>query len=80
MFLCAKTASAAPAALGFAGYLLRLLGDGEAAMPWIAFGAVVLFTFLAFWVPITIWAVGLGHILIGLVWKNLAPRLLGSKE
>jgi basic amino acid/polyamine antiporter, APA family len=26
MFLCAKTASAATAALGFAGYLLQLLG------------------------------------------------------
>ncbi|WP_416193095.1 APC family permease [Nitrobacter sp. TKz-YC01] len=46
MFLCAKTASAATAALGFAGYLLRLLGDGETAMPWIAFVAVVLFTLL----------------------------------
>lgn len=46
MFLCAKTASAATAALGFAGYLLRLIGDGEAAMPWIALGAVGLFTLL----------------------------------
>lgn len=46
MFLCAKTASAATAALGFAGYLLRLLGNGEAAMPWIALGAVALFTLL----------------------------------
>ncbi len=46
MFLCAKTASAATAALGFAGYLLRLLGDGETAMPWIAVVAVVLFTLL----------------------------------
>jgi APA family basic amino acid/polyamine antiporter len=46
MFLCAKTASAATAALGFAGYLLRLVGGGEAAMPWVAFGAVVLFTLL----------------------------------
>jgi APA family basic amino acid/polyamine antiporter len=46
MFLCAKTASAATAALGFAGYLLRLLSDGQAAMPWIALGAVALFTLL----------------------------------
>ena len=29
MFLCAKSASAATAALGFAGYLLRLSGGGE---------------------------------------------------
>jgi len=46
MFLCAKTASAATAALGFGGYLLRLVGNGEAAMPWLALGAVVLFTLL----------------------------------
>jgi len=46
MFLCAKTASAATAALGFAGYLLRLIGDGEAAMSRLALGAVVLFTLL----------------------------------
>lgn len=46
MFLCAKTASAATAALGFAGYLLRLMGDGEAATPWMALGAVALFTLL----------------------------------
>ena len=31
--------------------------------------------FLAFWVPVTIWVVGLGLILIGLAWKTLAPRL-----
>lgn len=46
MFLCAKTASAATGALGFSGYLLRLVGGGEAAMPWVALGAVVLFTLL----------------------------------
>ncbi|EAQ34281.1 amino acid permease family protein [Nitrobacter sp. Nb-311A] len=46
MFLCSKTASAATAALGFSGYLLRLVGGGEAAMPWVAFSAVVLFTLL----------------------------------
>nr|WP_301293775.1 APC family permease [Nitrobacter winogradskyi] len=46
MFLCAKTASAATAALGFSGYLLRFVGGGESAMPWVAFGAVVLFTLL----------------------------------
>lgn len=46
MFLCAKTASAATAALGFAGYLLRLLGDSQSAMQWIALGAIALFTVL----------------------------------
>jgi APA family basic amino acid/polyamine antiporter len=33
MFLCAKTASAATAALGFAGYLLRILDYGDATVP-----------------------------------------------
>lgn len=46
MFLCAKTASAATAALGFGGYLLRLLGADLGLMPWLAVGAVVLFTIL----------------------------------
>lgn len=46
MFLCAKTASAASAALGFSGYFLRLLGSSLEAMPLIAVGAVVLFTVL----------------------------------
>lgn len=46
MFLCAKTASAATAALGFGGYLLRLLGADLALMPWLAVGAVALFTTL----------------------------------
>lgn len=46
MFLCAKTASAATAALGFGGYFLRLLGADLALMPWLAVGAVVLFTTL----------------------------------
>jgi len=31
--------------------------------------------FLAFWVPLTIWVIGLGLILLGLAWKAFAPRL-----
>lgn len=46
MFLCAKTASAATAALGFSGYFLRLLGVSLDAMPTVAMGAVALFTIL----------------------------------
>jgi APA family basic amino acid/polyamine antiporter len=46
MFLCAKTASAATAALGFAGYLLRLTGGDLDAMPPVAAAAVALFTIL----------------------------------
>ncbi len=41
MFLLAKSASAATAALGFAGYLLHALGrGGGAALPWLAVAAV----------------------------------------
>jgi basic amino acid/polyamine antiporter, APA family len=40
MFLCAKTASAAAAALGFSGYLLNALGQDAAWLPYLAAGAV----------------------------------------
>ncbi|MBM0169505.1 APC family permease [Altererythrobacter sp. C41] len=46
MFLCAKSASAATAALGFAGYFLRLIGGSLDAMPFVAAGAAALFTLL----------------------------------
>ncbi|HEY8521834.1 MAG TPA: APC family permease [Gammaproteobacteria bacterium] len=47
MFLCAKSASAATAALGFAGYFGRLIGlDPAAAKTALAVGAVVLLTAL----------------------------------
>jgi len=48
MFLCAKSASAATAALGFSGYLLTILGYGQTAyrMP-LAVAAVALLTVLA---------------------------------
>lgn len=43
MFLCAKTASAATAALGFAGYLLQMLGHQSLVVP-VAVAAVVALT------------------------------------
>ena len=46
VFLLSKTASAATAALGFAGYLLQLTGR-DADKTWIAAGAVLAFTLLA---------------------------------
>jgi APA family basic amino acid/polyamine antiporter len=46
VFLCAKTASAATAALGFAGYFSHLFGLDPALRPALAAGAVVLFTAL----------------------------------
>jgi APA family basic amino acid/polyamine antiporter len=45
MFLCAKSASAATAALGFAGYLLSASGLGDEAMRvWLALAVVVVLT------------------------------------
>jgi len=47
MFLCAKSASAATAALGFAGYLLNALGrDGSYLLVPVAAGVVVVLTIL----------------------------------
>lgn len=46
MFLCAKTASAATAALGFAGYLLHALGADTHYLVVVAVGAVVVLTIL----------------------------------
>ncbi len=44
MFLCAKTASAATAALGFTGYLLNAIGQGQEWLVPIALGTVVVLT------------------------------------
>jgi APA family basic amino acid/polyamine antiporter len=44
MFFCAKSASAATAALGFAGYLLTALGQEAAWRAWIAVGVVAALT------------------------------------
>lgn len=66
MFLCAKSASAATAALGFAGYALPLVGGTPEAMPYVAVGAAALITLLVLggmrrssWVNITIVSVTL---------------------
>lgn len=46
MFLLAKSASAATAALGFSGYVLAITGASMLSVRWLAFGAVLLFTVL----------------------------------
>lgn len=46
MFLCAKTASAATAALGFAGYLIQLLNIDSISIVPIAAGASIVLTLL----------------------------------
>jgi APA family basic amino acid/polyamine antiporter len=47
MFLCAKTASAATAAIGFAGYLLNLTGQETAWLAPMAVGTVAVLTVIA---------------------------------
>ncbi|MGI6300150.1 MAG: APC family permease [Verrucomicrobiota bacterium] len=44
MFVVAKSASAATAALGFAGYLLAFLGYSRGAIVWVAVAVVILVT------------------------------------
>ena len=44
MFLCAKTASAATAALGFSGYVLNFLGQDTSWLIPLAIGTVVILT------------------------------------
>lgn len=47
MFLCAKSASAATAALGFAGYLLNFVGQDMAWLPLVAVAVVAVLTAIA---------------------------------
>lgn len=42
---------------------------------WIAVAGLIACLFLAFWVPVGIWAAGLGLIGVGLVWRRLTRRL-----
>lgn len=77
MFLCAKTASAATAALGFAGYALHLIGAGREWHVPVAVSGMLLLTLLVLsgirrsnWMNIVIVSVTLGSlslfVLIGL--------------
>ena len=40
---------------------------------WIAITGLAACVFLAFWVPVPVWAAGLGRIAIGLLWKRVLP-------
>lgn len=59
---------------------LRLPREQRLYPAWVALLGLAACLFLAFWVPVTIWAVGLGLVLLGLVWKQLAPRLWAKAE
>jgi APA family basic amino acid/polyamine antiporter len=54
---------------------LRLPKDQRLYPRWIAVAGLLACVFLAFWVPVPIWAAGLGFIGLGLIWKQFAPRV-----
>lgn len=58
---------------------LRLPRDQRLYPAWVAVIGLVACLFLAFWVPVSIWAIGLGLIAAGLVFRVLAPRLWKSQ-
>jgi APA family basic amino acid/polyamine antiporter len=78
VFLLAKSASAATAALGFSGYLLDFLGIDSARwltpVALLAWAGLAACLFLAFWVETRIWVLGLLLIALGLLWHWLAGR------
>jgi APA family basic amino acid/polyamine antiporter len=88
MFLCAKTASAATAALGFAGYTINLLslGHGHAMMILLASAVVVAMTIIvlcglrrANWFNVTIVSITLLALLTFVV-AGLPAALRGAAE
>ena len=54
---------------------LRLPADQRLYPKWIARTGLAACLFLAFWVPVSIWGIGVGLICLGLLWKQIAPRL-----
>ena len=57
------------------------LSDEERLFPkWLAWGGLAACLFLAFWVEIQIWLVGLALIAAGLVWHAIARNLSGHKK
>ena len=59
---------------------LRLPREQRMFPPWIAIGGLAACLFLAIWVPVRIWLVGLGLIVIGLAWKAAMPRLWSTAK
>ena len=59
---------------------LRLPREQRLYPAWVSFAGLAACTLLAFWVPLAIWAVGLGLILVGLAWKALTPRLWAASS
>lgn len=54
---------------------LQLKGEERLYPKWIAWVGLAACLFLAFWVEVQIWLVGLGMIALGLVWHTVAKRM-----
>jgi len=59
---------------------LRLKGAERLYPKWLAWVGLAACLFLAFWVEVHIWLVGLGMIVLGLIWHAAAQRLAVSPE
>lgn len=58
---------------------LRLPSEQRLYPRWIPATGLAACLFLAFWVPMPIWAAGVAIILFGLLWKRFAPSLWGAQ-
>jgi APA family basic amino acid/polyamine antiporter len=57
------------------------IADGDRLYPkWLARSGLVACLFLAFWVERPIWAIGIGLIIAGLLWKTFIQKLQSSKR
>ncbi|MBI3962975.1 MAG: amino acid permease [Deinococcus sp.] len=59
---------------------LQLKGAERLYPKWLAWVGLAACLFLAFWVEVHIWSVGLGMIVLGLIWHAVAQRLAASSE
>jgi APA family basic amino acid/polyamine antiporter len=59
---------------------LRLTEEARLYPKWLAWVGLAACLFLAFWVEVQIWFVGLGMIALGLVWHATARRLRGATQ
>jgi APA family basic amino acid/polyamine antiporter len=58
---------------------LRLRPEERLFPKWLAWVGLAACLFLAFWVDVQIWLIGLGMIGIGLIWHTIAQRVAGRR-
>jgi len=59
---------------------LQLKGEERLYPKWIGWVGLAACLFLAFWVEVQIWLIGLGLILVGLIWHAGAQRMSGRVQ